>query len=1042
MAKQMARPPKDISAIIGREADLEKEEGIQPASLDTIISRKLGGALLDKLTEKGARIDPEATVTEPTVKPVAGDQPQPEPLPPEVTGPMLEDVPPPEPQIEKPAPATEDQVRDAMDRRQDAMGGPRTVPSPTPRQETENIIEGPANTRFYDEDSMAATIQSVAGDTDPDYKSRTVQSFYDRAILAGVPKAKLDQIFKGVPMTSKVGDNQLATQMAGLQILHDVSAKRLDELMAQAASGLLTDRGKYELAEAMSQHQLIFDQLKGAKRDIARSMNVFKGARERNLPSLDIRAILDGAGGDDYLRAMAEKYVSTNSRKGKNKILEVGIIRKSYDAVVYMAQSVFLQNIDTHMYNLVANTASMALDIPERALAIPVGAVRKRLAKVLGLEYDPDTFYGQDIYARTTGFYNGLLDGISLAARGAQSGTAKDAPRNPVSSEYFSNTPLRILGAEIARTGDLRNSLPGAILDVMGTIYSMPMRALSASDELVGGVAQRMQLHEEAWRLGARIYDQGVKDGLSEEAALKQAQLHVGTLLNERPHEIDVSMKDFRQSKTLLSDIDRSLPSSGIYTGALKFMNFPLIKPLVLFSKSVTNLGIEGAARLPVLNFLSPRFYSEWRKGGRHRDLAVSRIVLGSSMGLGAFYLSYQGRMTGAGPSGTEDRKALAATGWQEFSIVFGEDELNSATVSRLGDLLGEGSITKGRGSNAGKIYVSFKRLEPATITMLMGAAFADAIKYRQYDPDDTLLQTMADAMAASLAEYSTNMPAMQSVNELMRIMMQQQADGGERLVQMMDAYLRQVGNVAFAGTPIVGLSNSALIAKIERIIDPSASQTAVTQDQVEWAEDVMDIDAQAPGIRAFFEAWNKMMSRVPVMSEGVLPKLDERGRPIGVDKEEWSLPLRMMPTRISVGKRDEVSEILIALNHGISYPRFKISGVDLTAEQQNKYLELQQGPIDGVTMDDAIVNTVNEIIDDAEESGIVPGIGVFQSEIDSVVNQYREIARAKMFGFKGRDEAGITFYSEFGPDDEPVLYPDTAREMAYNETKTYLYGR
>jgi len=1039
----MALPPRDLASVVGREDDPQLTEGIEPASLTSMITRKATGAILEPLTKRGARIDPEAKVIEPKVKRI--DEPVEEVAPPEITEPAPEDitpqpveVAPEEPQIVKPAPATEEAVQEAMDARQEAMGGPRTVPSPATAAARPEVIEGPVNTRFYDSDSLAATVQAVAGQKDPNYKSRTVQSFFDRAIMAGVPKAKLDQIFKGIPMTSKVGDNALATQMAGLQVLHDVSAQRLDELMTQAASGLLTDSGKFELREALSQHQIIVSQLRGAKTDVARAMNTFKGARERNLPSLDIRAVLDGMGGDDQLRVMAENYIKADTRAGKNKIIEAGILRKSYESIIYMAQSVFLSNIDTHIYNAAANTAHLVLDVPERAAAIPVGILRQRLAKSLGIEYNPDRYYGQDIYARTSGFYNGLMDGFSLMAHGAKTGAAKDAPRNPVSSEYFSNTPVRILGKEIGRTPELKNSLPGAILDVLGTIYSMPMKALAAGDELIGGIAQRIELHEQAWRLGAKVFDDAVGEGLSEEDALKRAQNEVTKLLSERPHDVEASMQGFRKQITLLSDVDRTSSLGRTYAGALKIMNWPLIKPIALFSKSVTNLAIEGAARLPVLNFVSPRFYSEWQKGGRHRDLAISRMALGSGMALGSYYLAYNGRTTGAGPSDTEDRKALQAGGWQEFSLVFGEDELDSLTVSRIKELLGEDAVSQGTGSHKGKLFVSFKRLEPATIPFLLGAAYADAVKYRAYDPDDTQLQIMTDAAMAALAEYSTNQPAMQSFNEIMRIANQKQTDGGERLLAVLDAYARQVVNVGYAGTPVVGLANSALVAKIERIIDPKASQTAVTKDQVEWADDVMGIDAQAPGIRAFFEAYNKLMSRVPVMSKGVLPRLDERGRPMGTNFEHVWTPLRMIR-----GERDEVSEVLVALNHGIGYPDFSISGVQLTAEQQNKYLKLQQEEYNGMTMDDAILNAISTALDDAEITGVVPGIGMLQSEIDSVVAEYRERAREKMFGIKRKDESGMYSFTDTDREGNPVLYPETAREMAWNDTKRLtLYGR
>ena len=1035
------RGPRDLADELDQlskqtaEPDLT-DDGIQLAGFARSAGRQVAGQILEPLTKRGARVDPDYKVTEEITKPVDVVDPDiqmPEP-PVEKIEPQI--VPP----IKKPAPVSEERVEEVMAERQEAMGGARQVPSPTKAQVAEGIEAGPVNTRFYDSDSLAATVKAVAGDTEPDYQSQTVESLYKRAFSSGVPKKTLDAMFRGIPMQSKVGNNQLATQLAGLQALHDVSAQKVDELMAQASSGLLTDLGKFELREALAQHEIVLAELKGAKRDVARSMNVFKGARERNLPALDIRAVLDGVGGDQQLRALADNYLQQENRAAKNKILEVGLLRKTYDSMIYAAQSTFLTNWETHIFNATANGLTLFMDVPERAVAIPVGKVRQRLAKVLGKEYKPDQYYGQDIYARTSAFYNGLMDGWSMMAKGAKTGATKDAPRNPISSAYFSNTPVMMLGKEVARTPELKNTLAGRVLDSLGSLYSIPMRALGAGDQFFGGIAQRMELHEQAWRYGATIYDKKLADGASADEALASSQEAVNKFLTERPAEVEASVQSFRKQATLMADIDRQSALGRTYHGALKMMNWPLVKPIMLFSKSVTNLAVEGAARVPVLNFMSPRFYSEWEKGGRHRDLAISRMVVGGSLGLGSYFLAHNGRLTGAGPADTEERNNLKSMKWQEFSMRFDNEEMSDANIARLNNIMGAGTAMRGTGTFEGSTFVSLKRMEPVTIPLLLGAAFADAQKYRAYDPDDTQAEIMFDAMMASLAEYSTNMPAMQSVNELMRILNQRQTDFGDKAVAMFDAYVRQVGNVAIAGTPIVGLANSAIVGKIERILDPALSNTAINQSQVEWADDVLGVDATQPGIRAFFEAYNKVMSRVPTKSNKLPPKRDARGNPIEYDKDYSWMPLAM-----AKGKRDEVSEMLAAINHGIGEPNFTIGGVRIPAEQQDMYLKLQQDPdpVTGMTMDEAILQAINDRINDAEALGISPPLGSLQNDVDQVVADYRARARNKMFGKTIKDkDTGLVNYTMQSDDGAEIMYPDTAAKIARNQEKANLYGR
>ena len=78
------------------------------------------------------------------------------------------------------------------------------------------------------------------------------------------------------------------------------------------------------------------------------------------------------------------------------------------------------------------------------------------------------------------------------------------------------------------------------------------------------------------------------------------------------------------------------------------------------------------------LNFISPRFQQEWRKGGRHRDLAIARLSLGSSLLAGGYLAADSGRITGSGPGDTNERNNLRQLGWQEFSFVFGFNNLTN----------------------------------------------------------------------------------------------------------------------------------------------------------------------------------------------------------------------------------------------------------------------------------------------------------------------------------------------------------------------------
>jgi len=1053
--------PEILSSDAGAPTNLVAEPGqgqaIEVAALKAPFN--LAKTIIKPLTTPGAKTAPDYKVKKKRGAPQPGQPIEPPPQATDAT----------EPPIELPTPISEQQLDEFTQERLRQVGTPRQAPSPTQKQKQAGIEQGRANTQFYDADELAATVQAFSATVGKDVKAQTVQSIYDRAKESGVPERILENMFRGLPLESKVGANQLAVKLAGLQELHDASAARVDEMMVRAASGALSDVEKLQLREAIAQHMIIFDQMTGAKTDVARAMNVFKGVREADgVSQAQLRAALDNLGGDDQLRALAESYVKVNSRNGRNKLLDAGIGKKTLDAIVYMNQSVLLTNWDTHLYNFAANAATLIMDVPERALAMPVGMVRQGVGKAVnslsqkigrsGISISPDRYYAQDIYARTSAFYNGILDGLSLAAiRLKEGGAAKDAAKNPISAEAFSNTKFKMLSAMVGkeiRTGDLSGTLAGKSLDALGLLYSIVFRGLSAGDAFTGGIAARMELHEQAWRYGAGIYDAAIANGKTPDQALATAQKEVGTFLTERPADIEASVDAFRKQATLTAMIDMEAPLGKTYWAAIKVMNHWAVKPITLFSKTVTNIGIEGAARIPILNFVSPRFYSEFSKGGRHRDLAISRLVLGGTVGLAGYQLAANGKTTGAGPSDTEDRKALQSAGWQEFSLVFGEDELSPSNVSKLQQMLGEDAVTVGTGNLKGKVYVSLKRLDPVNMPFLMGAALADAMKFQEYDPDNTEISTMVDAMAASLAEYSTSVPTMQGIAEFASIFGQRQTDKGDRMALMIDAYLRRTASFyTTRATPIANFADSALLGKIESIIDPRSSNVAPTSGQKKWAEDVLGMDATKPGVRAFFEAYNRMLSKIPAFNKGVPVKLDPYGNEVGSDRMLVATPLR-----VSQGHYSPLQMLLAQINHGVSYPSFNIDGVRLTADQQNRYIKLyaKEIKIDGMNMEAAIVDRLNRAIDDYSESGLTPKIGVLQNEVNEVVDQYRELARLRMFGKIYRLEDGeyemvrnpATGEPEpmpgamYGLKDDKVEFPSLTRDMVMNKNVVVRYGK
>jgi hypothetical protein len=113
------------------------------------------------------------------------------------------------------------------------------------------------------------------------------------------------------------------------------------------------------------------------------------------------------------------------------------------------------------------------------------------------------------------------------------------------------------------------------------------MKSIGVTDELVGGLAQRMELHEQGARLARRTYDDAILAGEDREKALAMAQVEADKLLTERPHDIEASTESWRKQVTLQSDIKKVGAMGNAMWWSNRIMKMPPIKPLVLFSKSL-----------------------------------------------------------------------------------------------------------------------------------------------------------------------------------------------------------------------------------------------------------------------------------------------------------------------------------------------------------------------------------------------------------------------------------------------------------------------
>ena len=285
-------------------------------------------------------------------------------------------------------------------------------------------------------------MNAVADHAGIDYSRKSIRSIYEDALAQGVPEDTALRMLQGLPMNSSVGDNGLALNTARVLTVWDESGKKLNAMFQALAHGEIGDAGMLELRRQLAIHEALGKSVKGYQVDIARTMNVFKRVRDAG-PTLDAKTVndvLDSIGTDRELLNLAEKWLKSPTKAGRNALIERGMGGKAIDAIFYTAQSNMLSDVSTPAVNFFSNAGVFGVLQPiERLTATGIGRVRTLFPGT-----NPERYTLEDNLATTFGFYNAILDGWKLAGielkrgltKGSQGLKADQFRENPLTAEF------------------------------------------------------------------------------------------------------------------------------------------------------------------------------------------------------------------------------------------------------------------------------------------------------------------------------------------------------------------------------------------------------------------------------------------------------------------------------------------------------------------------------------------------------------------------------------------------------------------------------
>lgn len=979
-----------------------------------------------------------------------------------------ENVPQDKPDELKITPEEDKMLQETIDERQKMIDEnvPYTAPSPTPKQRLEGVQKFELNTTFYSDDELRATLLTTSAKlaNDPKVQKTTLADLKKAMIDDGIAESEAERRLKGLDMNAKVGDYDLTKKIMAARDEYNTRALKINEFMQKASVEGLTDVEKYNLLVDMKTNAILYQEITGAAREVGTALNAFKDIRNLgpNVQLKDIKQVLDENMSDDALERLTKLYNQSTSQSAKNKLinLQEGGFNKLMDSAYYTFMSNLLNSPKTWMDNLIGSTLHGSLITVEDFLAVPFGKIRRATLKGLNKETElpQEILELEDVLTGLKGFWGGLQDGIEGAAHVIKTGDragykGEFKMRNPITAEnLIPDFNIKVNNPFTEHTynfnqSTLKDSWVGKMIDGIGFIQSVPMRALAAGDEIVGNTMVRMSLHKEASKYVRNETKRLRAEGFSDQEIRERLVKDVADFMETQPGEIYASTKEVKDMIQFTYKWDKTYRLDRAYSSINKALNHPLIRWATPFSNTLTKIVDQTASRIPGMNVISPQFWKDMDRGGKYADRAMARLTTGTIGMGGAYFAASEGKLTGSGPTDFAQSDALRKTGWQPYSIIFEMSELTDDQVARLKKLT---SVSVGNG----KYYVSYQRFDMLAQILAMGADLNDAHRFSKEDPTSSANQELFMAYATSSAEFMSNLPVMQFVGEMTSMFRGNYEDRGEMMLDLLERMTIQMGQAAALSIPGVGLTQSTLANQIAQQLD---------KEKRVRGGDTLAFGFDDKASNAIDKLRNKVYSRIPVLRGELDLELDNAGRPIynqntvhehWINKDYEAAMINLIPSAmVSKERRSPMDEVLSEYFYGISKPAEKLEGVTMSGLQYNNYKKLYgqkvKLPIIDMhgneimqNMEQAIVTRVRAIEKEYADNGQYLPYGDVRDEIDSVVSAYRAEGRRRLVGDSEETEPGVSIYTGKWMDEDGIEHMALHPELSEGVNKYKRFKR
>lgn len=606
-----------------------------------------------------------------------------------------------------------------------------------------------------DDQEMRSIMAQMAETIGADIKAKqgTVPQALQREQAADLAPRILDiveQRPEGQPLS--------APEAIALNATVDASDTMLRQL-AQLADQVPTDVNLYAFKRMMNFHAGILMHAKANAADASRAfraLGLAGGAADEMLGQIE--GALDNAGGRENMRKMA-RVLQQSDAKTLDRTAEGASWQSATEEFMINMMLGSPKTWGLTGVNMLGNASTIFLSIADR-LAAGLLSAGPRIGRVGGhggvelaegihqlvgvLESMQDAFsYAARAFRRDESGFESYL-GVSSAERLAVGQARARGLRAPGPLSAGSSASKGELSHDGAIAGWLKSKgVEASVANVIGAIANVPTKMLGAQDELFKVIQARGEAHALAYRQAmseARAGDIKPRD-----VGRRKVEVFDEAFVQRRPQwsmmrqRVDTHAR--RETFTLGSRRAAMGPSGAANPHQGRVNDFPgniaraaeTIQRIPVFGRSPFGVPF---ARTPgdIMRYtfqrtpLAPLFHefrAAYQAGGRDWDIAQAKLATGMGIGLLAYNLGLQGRITGWGPSDPQHRASMMDAGWRPGAVLY------------------DG------------VYYQLNRLDPIGSMLLVAAGLADVVKNAENTEQE--VESMGEAWSAFVASIAGN---------------------------------------------------------------------------------------------------------------------------------------------------------------------------------------------------------------------------------------------------------------------------------------------